>query len=423
MAIKKRGRTLSLYKRVPKRYASVERRRFIWLALHTDSPSTTERKAGPAWDALIEAWEAKLAGDTSDAEQRFAAAHELASARGFRYLRADQVAQLPKDELLERIGAVGGTEAEPDVRDAEALLGAIREPQITVSRALALYWDLAADQLHGKSDDQVRRWKNPRIKAINNFVAVVGDKALADITGDDMLDFRGWWLERIETQDLSPNSANKDLIHLGTVLKTVNRMKRLNLVLPLSDLSFKEGEAKQRPPFSDTWIRDKLLAPGALDGLNDEAKAILLAMINTGARPSELATLTADQIILDSNVPHIKIEPNGRQLKSKNARRVIPLVGVSLEAMRNHPDGFPRYRRTSAGLSATVNKYLREHGLLETPRHTLYGLRHSFEDRQLAAGVDERVRRDLMGHSLDRVRYGKGGALEHLQSILQPTCL
>lgn len=121
-------------------------------------------------------------------------------------------------------------------------LRAIREPQITASRALELYWDLAADQLHGKSDDQMRRWKNPRIKAINNFVAVVGDKALADITGDDMLDFRGWWLERIETQDLSPNSANKDLIHLGNVLKTVNRMKRLNLVLPLSDLSFKEAE-------------------------------------------------------------------------------------------------------------------------------------------------------------------------------------
>jgi len=122
-------------------------------------------------------------------------------------------------------------------------------------------------------------------------------------------------------------------------------------------------------------------------------------------------------------VPHISIEPGERQLKSKNARRVIPLVGVSLEAMRRQPEGFPKYRGTSAGLSAPVNKYLRAHGLLETPEHTLYGLRHSFEDRQLAAGVDERVRRDLMGHSLNRERYGKGAALEHLQAILQETCL
>ncbi|MEB8386871.1 tyrosine-type recombinase/integrase [Rhodobacteraceae bacterium KMM 6894] len=423
MAIKQRGKKLSLYKRVPKRYASIEPRQFVWLALHTDSQTEAERKAGPAWDQLIAAWEAKLAGDTSAAEQRFAAARDLAAARGFRYLRADQVAQLPKADLLARIAAIGGTDAEPDVRDAAALLGTTKEPEINVSRALDMYWGLTADQVRGKSDDQVRRWRNPRIKAIKNFLGVIDDKPISEISGDDMLDFRQWWLDKMEAEGLSPNSANKDLIHLGDVLKTVNKMKRLGLVLPLSDLSFKEGEAKQRPPFSDRWIKDKLLAPGALEGLNDEARDIMLVMVNTGARPSELAGLTADQIKLNSNVPHISIEPGKRQLKSKNARRVIPLVGVSLEAMRRHPEGFPRYADTSAGLSATVNKYLRANGLLETPEHSLYGLRHSFEDRQLAAGVDERVRRDLMGHSLNRERYGKGAALDHLQSILQATCL
>lgn len=101
---------------------------------------------------------------------------------------------------------------------------------------------------------------------------VIGDKAISDILGDDMLDFRAWWLERLETEGLTPNSANKDLIHLGDVLKTVNKMKRLNLVLPLTDLSFKEGEAMQRPPFKDQWIHVKILAPGALDGLNKEAR-------------------------------------------------------------------------------------------------------------------------------------------------------
>ncbi|WP_370213439.1 tyrosine-type recombinase/integrase [Roseovarius sp.] len=423
MSIKKRGKKLSLYKRVPKRYSTVEPRRFIWLALHTDSPTEAERKAGPAWDQLIAAWEAKLAGDNSDAEQRFAAARDLAAARGFRYMRADQVSRLPRDELLARINAIGGSDTEPDTQDAAALLGTAPEPEITITRALKLYWSLTPDKTRGKSEDQLRRWRNPRIKAVKNFVAVVGDKAISEISGDDMLDFRGWWLDKIEAQRLTPNSANKDLIHLGDVLKTVNRMKRLGLVLPLSDLALKEGEAKQRPPFSDRWIRDRLLAPGALDGLNDEARDILLAMINTGARPSELAGLTPEQIKLNSNVPHISIEPGTRQLKSKNARRVIPLVGVSLEAMRRHPDGFPRYAETSAGLSSTVNKYLRAHGLLETPEHSLYGLRHSFEDRQLAAGVDERVRRDLMGHSLNRERYGKGAALDRLQSILQETCL
>ncbi len=212
-----------------------------------------------------------------------------------------------------------------------------------------------------------------------------------------MLDFRDWWFERIETQGLTANSGNKDLIHLGGMLKKVVQMKRLGIDLPLGGLSFKENGSKTRPPFSAAWIRDRLLAPGALDGLNEEARTIVLVMVNTGCRPSEIASLTADQIKLKTNVPHIRIEPVGRQLKSANARRVVTLAGVSLEALRGFPSGFPRYQKNSAGLSATVNKFLRSNGLLETPDHSLYSLRHAFEDRMLRAGVDERIRRDVMG--------------------------
>jgi integrase len=188
-------------------------------------------------------------------------------------------------------------------------------------------------------------------------------------------------------------------------------------VLPLSDLALKEDERRTRPPFSVDWIRDRLLALGALDGLNTEARCIVLGMVNTGYRPSEGASLGAAQIRLDAKVPHLSIEPVGRQLKSAYARRVIPLAGVSLDAFRACPNGFPRYA-DNPSLSATVNKYLRERGLMETPAHSLYSLRHAFEDRMLAAGVDDRIRRDLFGHRLDRERYGKGASLEHLAEVV-----
>ncbi|MFN7057099.1 tyrosine-type recombinase/integrase, partial [Hyphomonas sp.] len=261
------------------------------------------------------------------------------------------------------------------------------------------------------------------VKAVRNFVEVVGNKPIEAITRDDMLDFRQHWLERIEAGEVTPNSANKDLIHLGDVLKTVNTMKRLGLTLPLGELSFREGETRTRPPFSAEWIRNRLLAPGALSGLNDEARGLLLGMVNTGYRPSEGAGLTAKTIRLDAAVPHIAIEPEGRQLKSAYARRVIPLTGVSLEAFRAFPEGFPRYRESSAGLSATVNKYLKAHGLLETPAHSFYSLRHAFEDRMLAAGIDDRIRRDLFGHRLDRERYGKGASLEHVARLVREIAL
>lgn len=413
-----RGSTYHLRKRVPQRYAAVEARQTVWISLHTDSEKVAKAKAPAAWSELLEAWEARLAGKDADAEQFFEAAKHLAQARGFRYLPVGQVATLPLGELLNRVEAVQNSGDRPSKIDAAAFLGGATVPAITITRALELYWELAKDKTFGKSEDQLRRWRNPRLKAVKNFVDVIGDKAISEISGDDMLDFRQWWIDRIEAEDLTPNSANKDLIHLADVLKTVNRMKRLGLVLPLSDLALKQGEKRQRPPFSNAWIKDKLLQPGALAGLNKEARCILLGMVNTGYRPSEGAGLGANQIRLEGSVPHISIEPNGRQLKSAYARRIIPLAGVSLAAFQECPEGFPRYA-DNPGLSATVNKYLRERGLLETSGHSMYSLRHAFEDRMLAAGVDDRIRRDLFGHSLDRERYGKGASLEQMHEIVQ----
>jgi integrase len=421
--IRMRGNTYQLFRRVPKRYHGVETRRLILLSLHTDSRNVATDKANGIWKQMVEAWEARLAGDTTDADRRLAAAKELAAVRGFRYLDAAKVAQLPLGEIMQRVEAVSTNSGIPDRIEAAALLGGATDNDITVSAALDLYWGLTTDKTLGKSADQLRRWKNPRTKAVKSFIDVVGNKAIKDITGDDMLDFRGWWMERIQNEGLSTNAANKDLVHLGDVLKTVNKMKRLGLVLPLSDLSFKAGEAGKRPPFTAAWIKDKLLAPDALAGLNDEARAIFLAMINTGARPSELAALTKECIRLDSNVPHISIEPVGRQLKSANARRVIPLTGVSLEALRAFPEGFPRYRASSASLSATVNKFLRGNDLMQSPDHTVYSLRHGFEDRCLAAGIDERIRRDLLGHALKRERYGAGASLEQMQEMVAKVAL
>jgi integrase len=421
--VRLRGKTYQLYRRVPTRYHSVEPRKQILLSLHTDSKSVALEKAGRIWAQMVEGWEARLAGDTTDADKRLEAAKELAALRGFRYLDAPAVAALPREELLRRIEAVPVHNGVVDRFEAEALLGGAPRSEITVSGALDLYWKLATDKTLGKSEDQLRRWKNPRIKAIKNLIAIIGDKAISDITGDDMLDFRDWWMGRIENEGLSANAANKDLVHLGDVLKTVNKMKRLNLALPLSDLSFKQGEAGKRPPFSKSWITEKLLAPNAMAGLNEEARAILLVMINTGARPSELAALTPECIKLDAEVPHISIEAVERQLKSRNAKRVIPVLGVSHEALSAFPQGFPRYRGSSASLSATINKFLRKNGLLETDKHSLYGLRHSFEDRLLAAGIDERIRRDLFGHALNRERYGDGASLAQMRDVIQPVAL
>ena len=97
MSIVRRGSTFHLRKRVPLRYRRVEPRETVWISLHTDSESVAKSKAPVAWEHLVEGWEARLAGDTGDAERRFEAARELAAARGFRYLPAAQIASLPRE--------------------------------------------------------------------------------------------------------------------------------------------------------------------------------------------------------------------------------------------------------------------------------------------------------------------------------------
>lgn len=164
---------LHLTWRVPKRYASVEPRKLVSFSLHTDPMSAAVVKAAAVWDQFIAGLEAKLAGGTTDAEQRFAAARDLAEAKGFCFLRADKVAQLPLEQLRDRFAAISGFDEHSeklDKREAAALLGGVAEPPLTITRCLELYWTLSKDKRLGKAPDQVRRWENPRKKAIGNLI-------------------------------------------------------------------------------------------------------------------------------------------------------------------------------------------------------------------------------------------------------------
>lgn len=416
-----RGRKYSLRRRVPERYRSVDIREEVWVSLHTDSLSEAKEKAQKVWETHIAGWEAQLAGRSTDASKHFDAVRELAKAKGVKYVPVGQVADMPIDELLERIEAIGQVSGKPSHIEARAMLGAVGTPSLLLSEALEEYWELAKDKVLQKSPDQLRRWRNPRIKAVNNFIKVVSDKPISEISRDDMLDFRKWWLMKVTVEKRNPSTANKDFTHLGSVLKTVNNMKKLGLDLPLGGLSLKEGKRKSRPQFSVEWIKTKLLAPGALDQLEPQARAIFLAMINTGARPSELANLMPEHIVLEHEYPHIIItteeRDEERELKSGNAERIIPLTGVSLDALQTFPNGFPLYH-DNPSLSDVTNSYLTKHGLRETPKHVAYSLRHSFEERLRKAAIDERLRTELFGHAYFRERYGEP-KLDELTEALQ----
>jgi integrase len=174
-----------------------------------------------------------------------------------------------------------------------------------------------------------------------------------------------------------------------------------------------------RMPFETEFIQEKLLATGALDDLNEDARYVLYVVSETGMRPSEVVNLQEDAIRLDTKIPYVKIQPDGRKLKTEDSEREIPLVGVALAAMTLRPKRFPRYRDKSSSLSATVNKFLRVNGLRPTKDHSVYSLRHSFKDRLVAVGAPDSLINSLMGHKTYKPKYGKGPSLELKLKYLQ----
>jgi len=118
-------------------------------------------------------------------------------------------------------------------------------------------------------------------------------------------------------------------------------------------------------------------------------------------------------------VPYISIKDRpGRPLKTAHSERDIPLVGFALQAMLQLPGGFPLYRDAPDNLSTCVNKFLRENNLLPSENHSMYSLRHSFQDRLTSANVPERIQCELMGHKFSRPKYGLGGTLVEKKKYL-----
>lgn len=148
-------------------------------------------------------------------------------------------------------------------------------------------------------------------------------------------------------------------------------------------------------------------------------------MINTGLRPSEILSCPVDDFCLNADIPFLRVAANGRELKQRHTAREVPLLGVSLAAAQRivARGGVTRYLHKANTWSSLVNKYLDNNGLKESPQHTAYSLRHYVEDALLEAGIDDRVRADILGHKYARPVYGSGGGLEMRRAALAKIAL
>ncbi|WP_417239468.1 DUF6538 domain-containing protein [Celeribacter halophilus] len=431
-----RGSTWYLKRRVPKRYATVEPRSVVWASLKTDSYSVALQKSAGVWLSYIEGWEALLAGRDGNAAEKFRAAQQLATVRGFQFLSIDQVEQAPLEDVLRRVEATRGADGAPDEVVAAALLGAVDEPKLRLSGLVDHVEQLSAYDNRFKNREQMRLWRSPRLRAVNNLISALGqDMAVIDVGSAEARKHKSWWQARRAKEGQSAETANKDFAYMaGMLARFYEDLEDDDPPRPYARISIHDRHAKpsQKREVPVDWIVEKWFAPDALSGLNDEARDILLISIETGCRQNEIYNLPASAIRLEDPIPHLRIAheesenpEERREVKNLPSHREIPLVGVALAAAKRHPEGFPRYRNKSS-YSASVNKYLRNNGLLPEGV-TIGGTRHSWEGRMKRAGYEMDDRGELMGHSLKARRgrevYGDGMTLSDRLRVAQEIML
>jgi integrase len=411
-------------RRVPHLFKDFDRREYVRVSLNTDSRKTAIKKAVYENERLETYWKSLAETGQKYEEQAFAALVERSRLLGFAYQPNAELALLPFDQLLQRVFQVENLFNKPHV---EAVLGGITPPVIKLGDVLPRFWEYSKDQTLNKSPHQIEKWKNPREKAMRNLINCVGsDKPLHEFIREDMLHLRSWWIDRITAGEVVCASANKDFMHVRTILTTVadNLKIKLDTDHLFKKLRFKMDDSQQRLPFETAYITDVLLDPKNLTGLSEQEKYALYAIADTGAGIAEQVGLEPEDIVLDEPIPHICIVRRKKKgLKTKYRARKIPLVGYALEAFKACPKGFSDYKDRPDALSTMLGKYLNENELFPTEQHSVYSLRHSFQDRLLAVNTPDRVQADLMGHKFSREVYGKGSTLEQKHEWLRKISL
>ncbi|MGE0628883.1 MAG: tyrosine-type recombinase/integrase [Hyphomicrobiaceae bacterium] len=407
-----------LVRRVPRQFSACDARNPVMLStgirIADDPRAVVASAAVQKLDKGLERyWHEKSAGRDVDAVDRYE--HALAAARriGVSYMPAGALAASPVEHIVQRFELLQNSNAIEKPVEVSAVLGGEDVPPLMLSQMMDEFERMSSASLAGKSQAQKKRWRTPKDTALATFTDVVGgDRAMSTVTRVEVLSFRQHLQDRIVGGEIEIDTANKLIGHVAGMFVTINEVNQYGLPAIFAKARISGGKDKQRVAFDPNFVQKRILADGLFDDLNDEARGIIYLVAETGLRPAEACNLNRTTIRLQHTVPHVQVRPDGRQMKTDDSRRDIPLVGVALKVMRRHPDGFPRYRDKADSLSALVNKAFEARKLRPEPGQSFYSLRHTFEDRLTAVEAPEKVVASLMGHKWHRPRYGKGPSLE-----------
>ena len=285
----------------------------------------------------------------------------------------------------------------------------------SLSDALATYCSL-------KGADRTALFFTAAKRNVGYVLEHLGDRPIDTYSSADAASFRDWLIER----GLTMSSISRIF---GTVRAVINltiqehgldcRNAFANIYLP------RQTEDKRQPipkheiiPIQKTCLE-----------IADERRLVIALISDTGMRLSEALGLVWSDIELDHEYPHINlVEHPWRHLKTSGSKRLVPLVGASLEALNiMHRQGFntkflfPSYTNEAKcngnSASAALNKWLKQY----TGQGVIHSFRHSFRDRLREAEVDVELTDQLGGWASSSIgqSYGSGHTLKQKHNAMQ----
>lgn len=406
----KRGRIWHMRLQVPKRFSSIESRREIVRSLRTSDKAKAEVRLIRASQIITSELNTKLGHDRGGRSRCYASCN-CYSAGGL--LFQEDLAM----EVLDRLGKIHASlkripdKLEAAFRQSGAISGGAKTSERTMMQLAREMSVIRRNGIKAKNNQQLRVWERRWSLVARQIEEALGYDPVVDLISDAEAHKFVVWLEgRIARGDLKIQTANTRITQVNSMIvshrKDTNQRDRTT---PFSGrhLSDPYTQRSRKREIPNSWIQEVLLNEPKMSGLNSEAQDILLVCLETGCRQSEISDLPSQSVHLNHDIPYLEIDfqlkgEQRREIKNTHSIRRVPLVGVSLEAMRRHPMGFPRYRG-KGNFCSTVHSFFKRRNLM-IPGHSLGGLRHNFEGRLIRIGVENDIRAELIGHSVRRAR-------------------
>ncbi|MEM1105756.1 MAG: site-specific integrase [Pseudomonadota bacterium] len=235
---------------------------------------------------------------------------------------------------------------------------------------------------------------------------------------------------------VSPKTANKKLATIKTFLRWLRKLGEIEVV-PADQIGI------DVPPIPVTKARrdfepseyDQLFSSALFTGFKNTKRRYLpgdqlnldddywmpLVLAYSGMRISEPLQVAAEDVCIDTEFPHFRLDGSEIKLKSVAATRLVPihpdLIDFGfLDFVKSKQATAPEMRLMSAIVSKDevgnyyskkIGRYLDRVGL-DDPRIVAHSFRHTFISAMRNAGVPESDRKFMMGHSDSSVAHNYG---------------